>query len=87
MHLIPYEMIIDSDMFHSGMKHWIAQRYVAPTVSQYMTGACDKCIPSSASKEHIHCNSHDVFATDLYSASVDDRATPFGFFDCQEIGC
>ena len=33
-------------------------------------------MPSSVSNDQLHLSSADVLATYLYSASVDDRATP-----------
>ena len=43
-------------------------------------------MPSSLNNEQIHLSSADVLATGLYSASVDDRATPLCFFNDHEIG-
>lgn len=44
-------------------------------------------IPRSTKSEDIHRNLAEVLATERYSASVDDRATPFYFLEDQEIGC
>jgi len=51
-----------------------------------MTGDTSSMIPNSVSRLQIQRISDDVFATALYSASVDDLATPFCFFADQEIG-
>lgn len=55
-------------------------------LSQYMTGAAGISIPSSVSREHNNRTSEAAFATALYSASVEDLATPLCFLDDQEIG-
>lgn len=67
-------------------KTGLAHRYVAPTLSQYITSAVESVRPSSDIIEQSHRTSAAVFATERYSASVDERAMPRCFFDDQEIG-
>lgn len=68
-------------MFHREWKTGLAHKYVATILSQQITGACGGERWSSWRTEQIHFISEDAFATDLYSAFVDDRATLFCFFD------
>lgn len=51
-----------------------------------MTGVVGILMPSSVSREQIQITSVEVFATERYSVSVDDPATPFCFLDDQETG-
>lgn len=72
------------------MREWktgFAQRNVAPTLSQKTNGGDGSMMPSSDRTLHTQFSSDAVLATALYSASVDDLATPLYFFDDQEIGC
>lgn len=43
-------------------------------------------MPSSVRMLHIHHISVEALATDLYSASIEERATPVFFLADQEIG-
>lgn len=52
-----------------------------------MTGVEGIEIPSSSRREHIHRISAEVLVTERYSASVEERATPFCFLEDHEIGC
>lgn len=71
------------------MREWktgFAERYVAPTLSQYITGGVGNVRCISVRSEHIHRTSDAVFATALYSASVEDLATLLCFLEDQDIG-
>ena len=57
-----------------------AARYVAPMLSQYRIGARFILICSSFSRDSIEMISDVAFATDLYSASILDRATVYFSF-------
>lgn len=67
------------------LKTGFAERKVAPTFSQYMTGYNIVEIPSSVSRLHIHLIFAAVLATEQYLASVDNRGTPFCFLTEQDI--
>lgn len=67
-------------------KTGLAHRYVAPILSQYITGVVGNVTPSSVRREQTHRISEAVFATARYSASVDDRATPCCYLDDHAIG-
>lgn len=61
------------------MREWntgFAHKKFAPKFSQYIVEADGIVAPRSVSMLQIQLNSAAVFATDLYSASVDERATP-----------
>lgn len=51
-----------------------------------MTGGVVCGRPSSVSKEHTQLSSEAVFATDRFSAYVDERATPLCFLEDHDIG-
>ena len=57
---------------------------MAPTLSQKMTGLAGRETPSSERTLQIQLISEAALATALYSASVDDLATPFCFLDDQD---
>lgn len=68
-------------------KTGLTQRNIAPRLSQKITGAAGNETPSSDRTLQTQFISEAALATALYSASVDDLATPFCFLDDQEIGC
>ena len=66
------------------MREWktgLAHKMEAPMLSQYTVGGDVSVTPTSVRSEQIHRSSAVVFATARYSASVEERATPFGFFE------
>lgn len=68
-------------------KTGFTQRKVAPRLSQKMNGAAGNETQSSDRTLHTQFIYEAALATALYSASVDDLATPFCFLDDHEIGC
>lgn len=51
-----------------------------------MTGGVGRGRFSSVRSEHIHRSFEAMFATALYSASVEERTTPCCFFEDHDIG-
>lgn len=70
------------------MREWntgLTQKYVVPTLSQYIAGGEGRVRPSSIRREHIHRTLEAVLVTVQYSASVEDCATLCCFLEDQEI--
>lgn len=65
----------------------LGQRKVALMLSQKTNGAVGTATPRSVRTLHIQASSEAVLATALYSASVDERTTPFCFLELHEMGC
>lgn len=80
------EMVVNGNMLHPGMEHRICAKVCCSNIITVYYWKSRYLDPKFLKKEHIHRTSDAAFAMALYSASVDERATPFCFFEDQETG-
>lgn len=71
--------------FVRALKHGLTAKYEAPILSHQMIVGLSKGCRNSLSKDRSQISSAVVFATALYSASVEDLATVGCFLADQEI--
>ena len=80
------KVIIKGYMFHPRVENWIGAKIGGAKVVTVRGLSCSNRHTKLKKKRDYPANSDAVFATARYSASVEERVTPFCFFVDHETG-